>query len=232
MRFFLSGVDVLADKNTKAVVTLGDSITDGYNSTVDANNRWPDQLAERLSDAPRNRKLAVVNEGISGNRVLNNVVGPNGLSRFDRDIVAQTGVTFVTVLLGINDIGFSAFLPAQAVSADQIINGYRQLIDRAHAKCVKIIGATLTPFEGAGYYTEEGEAKRQIVNDFIRNSGEFDAVIDFDLAIRDPEHTKQMLLEYDSGDHLHPSDAGYDAMANSIDLKIFDQPLRDCVAAN
>lgn len=232
MRFFLAGVDVLSEKNTKAIVTLGDSITDGYNSTVDGNNRWPDQLAERLSEEPRNRKLAVVNEGISGNRVLNNIVGPNGLSRLDRDVIAQTGAAFVTVLLGINDIGFNAFIPDQAVSADQIINGYRQFIDRAHAKCLKIFGATLTPFEGALYYTLEGEAKRQIVNDFIRNSGEFDAVIDFDLAIRDPYQPTAMLPEYDSGDNLHPSDAGYDAMANSIDLKIFDQPLRDCVAAN
>ena len=232
IRYFFSGVEVLADKNTRAIVTLGDSITDGFAATVDANNRWPDQLAERIFSAPDHDKLAVVNEGISGNRVLNTVVGPAGLARFDRDVIAQTGVAFATVMLGINDIGFAAFLPAQAVTAERIIQGYRQMIVRAHARCIKIFGATLTPFEGAGYFTPEGEEKRQAVNDFIRNSGEFDGVIDFDAVIRDPAEPTRMLPVYDSGDHLHPSDAGYDAMADAIDLQLFRQPMRDCVAAD
>jgi lysophospholipase L1-like esterase len=231
-RFFVTGIDVLADKNVRAVATLGDSITDGFASTVDANNRWPDKLAERLLTGNPSRKLAVVNHGISGNRVLNNIIGANGLSRYDRDVIATTGVSFATVLLGINDIGFGAFLPDQEVSAARIIQGYRQLIARAHAKCIKIFGGTLTPFEGAGYYSEAGEAKRQAVNDFIRNSGEFDGVIDFDAAIRDPAHPSRMLPAYDSGDNLHPSDAGYDAMADAVDLSLFQQPLRDCEAAN
>ena len=229
VRFFLSGIEVLADKHIRAIVTLGDSITDGFNSTVDGNNRWPDQLAERLLGEGKPHKLSVVNSGISGNRVLNTVAGPAGLARFDRDVLAQTGVTFMTLMLGINDIGFSFFIPEQEVTADQIIQGYRQLIDRAHAKCIKIVGATLTPFEGAIYFTPEGEVKRQTVNNFIRNSGEFDAVIDFDLAIRDPDNPTRMLPVYDSGDNLHPSDAGYDAMAEAIDLKIFKKPLRKCV---
>jgi lysophospholipase L1-like esterase len=231
-RFFVAGIDALADKTTRAVATLGDSITDGFASTPDANNRWPDKLAERLLTGNPSRKVAVVNQGISGNRVLNNIIGPNGVSRFDRDIIATTGVSFATVLLGINDIGFGAFLPAQDVSAERIIQGYRQLIARAHARCIKIIGGTLTPFEGAGYYSEAGEAKRQAVNDFIRNSGEFDGVIDFDAAIRDPANPTMMLPAYNSGDNLHPSDAGYDAMANAVDLSLFQQPLRDCEAAN
>jgi len=238
-RFFLSTIDVLAKKNTRAIVTIGDSITDGFASTVDANNRWPDQLAERLLGEGRSRKLSVVNEGISGNRALNNEIGPNGLSRSNRDIVAQTGAAFVTLLLGINDIGFPNIniggtfpFADQEVSADDIIQGYRQLIDRAHAKCLKIIGGTLTPFEGAGYYTAEGEDKRQAVNEFIRYSGEFDDVIDFDLAIRDPDQPSRMLPVYDSGDNLHPNDTGYDAMAEAIDLNTFQQPLRNCEAAN
>jgi lysophospholipase L1-like esterase len=232
VRYFISRIEVLTDRNTLAIVTVGDSITDGFASTVDANNRWPDQLAERLLDGRGQEKRSVVNEGISGNRVLNNVIGPNGLSRFDRDVVSQTGIGFMTLLLCINDIGFGAFLPAQEVSAERIIQGYRQLIARAHARCIKIIGGTLTPFEGAGYFTQAGEEKRQTVNDFIRNSGEFDAVIDFDAAIRDPANPSRMLPAYDSGDNLHPSDAGYDAMADAIDLHIFQQPIRDCVAAD
>lgn len=232
IRYFLAGIDVLADDEVKAVVTFGDSITDGFNSTVDANRRWPDRLAERLLEQRHPQKRTVVNEGISGNRLLHNVVGPDALSRFDRDVISQAHVEFVTVLLGINDVGFSAIsvpnspFADQSVTADQMIQAYRQLITRAHAKGIKIIGATLTPFEGAGYATPEGEAKRQAANNFIRSSGEFDAVIDFDRVTRDPTHPTRLAPKYDSGDHLHPNDLGYKAMADSIDLSIFQQQHR------
>ena len=231
VRYFLAGIDVLADDEVKAVVTFGDSITDGFNSTVDANRRWPDRLAERLLERRHPQNLTVVNEGISGNRLLHNVAGPDALSRFDRDVISQGQVEFVTVLLGINDIGFPAItLPnspppfgSQNVTSDQMIQAYRQLIARAHAKGIKIIGATLTPFEGAGYATAEGEAKREAANNFMRSSGEFDAVIDFDRVTRDPTHPTRLAPQFDSGDHLHPNDLGYKAMADSIDLSIFQQ---------
>lgn len=229
IRYFLAGIDVLADDEVDAVVTFGDSITDGFSSTVDANRRWPDRLAERLLDRRHKQNRTVVNEGISGNRLLHNVIGPDALSRFDRDVISQSRVEFVTVLLGINDVGFPAIsvpnspppFANQSVTSDQMIQAYRQLITRAHAKGIKIIGATLTPFEGAGYATAEGEAKRQAANDFIRSSGEFDAVIDFDRVTRDPTHPTRLAPQYDSGDHLHPNDLGYKAMADSIDLSIF-----------
>ena len=234
IRYFLAGIDVLADDEVGAVVTFGDSITDGFNSTVDANRRWPDRLAERLLERRHPQNRTVVNEGISGNRLLHNVIGPDALSRFDRDVISQAHVEFVTVLLGINDVGFSAIsvpnspppFGNQAVTADQMIQAYRQLITRAHAKDIKIIGATLTPFEGAGYATAEGEAKRQAANHFIRSSGEFDAVIDFDRVTRDPTHPTRLAPQFDSGDHLHPNDLGYKAMADSIDLSIFQQHRR------
>lgn len=232
IRYFLAGIDVLTDDEVKAVVTLGDSITDGFNSTVDANHRWPDRLAERLLDRKQPQNRAVVNEGISGNRLLHNVIGPDALSRFDRDVSSQSHVEFMTVLLGINDVGFPEIavpnspFASQEVTSDQMIQAYRQLIARAHAKGIKIIGATLTPFEGAGYATVVGEAKRQAANDFIRSSGEFDAVIDFDQAVRDPTHPTRIAPQYDSGDHLHPNDLGYQVMADSIDLSIFQQHSR------
>lgn len=227
VRYFFSAIDVRADDDAKAIVTFGDSITDGFASTVDANRRWPDRLAERLLGHGRSDDLSVVNEGISGNRLLHNVIGPDALSRFDRDVIAQANAAFVVVMLGINDIGFSAFpspFASQAVSADQIIQAYRQLISRAHAKDLKIFGATLTPFEGAFYFSQAGEVKRQAVNHFIRTGGEFDGVIDFDRVTRDPSQPTKLLPLYDSGDHLHPNDAGYQAMANAIDLRLFNSP--------
>jgi lysophospholipase L1-like esterase len=220
-RYFLSGVEVLAFETHSVVVTFGDSITDGTNSTVDTNNRWPDHLADRLVTA--HEDVGVVNEGISGNRILHDQIGPNALSRFDRDVLATPGVRFMTVLLGINDIGFGGLLPNEVVSADDIIAGYRLMIARAHAGGIRIYGATLTPFEGVGapYFTPEGEIKREAVNHWIRTSREFDAVIDFEAVVRDPTHPTRLAPEFDSGDHLHPNDAGYAAMANSIDLKLF-----------
>ena len=235
-RYFLSGIEVRPTTEAKTIVTLGDSITDGFGSSTDANARWPDVLAERLL-APTTssnggtslpEKRSVANAGISGNRILNTVIGPNALSRFDRDVLAQPGVAFVTLLEGINDIGLSEFLPEQEVSANQIIQGYRQLIVRAHAHCVKVVGATLTPFEGSLYFTPEGEDKRQALNAFIRDSGEFDAIIDFDAAVRDPAQPKRLLSAYDVGDNLHPSDDGYRAMAEAIDLSVFEGTLEGC----
>ena len=224
--FFLSGVSVAATPAGRAIVALGDSITDGYASTVDKHQRWPNLLAKRIQATSNLRRTAVLDHGISGNRVLHDFIGPNALARFDRDVLAAPAVRFVVVLEGINDIGLpGAFgLTDEVVTADDIIAGYRQLIARAHARHLKIYGGTLTPFEGttiAGYYTAAGEATRQAVNAWIRSSGEYDAVIDFDLAIRDPAQPGRMLPAYDSGDHLHPNDAGYQAMANSIDLSLF-----------
>jgi len=223
--YFLSGLEVLASSRSAAVVTLGDSITDGFASTVNANNRWPNILAERLQASRRFADVAVLDQGISGNRVLHDTIGPNALSRVDRDVLAASGVKFVTLLEGINDIGFSGFIPTEEVSADQIIAGYRQIIARAHAQGLLIYGCTLTPFGGLGppYETPAGEAKRQAVNQWIRTSNAFDAVIDFDQVVRDPANPTHMLAAYDSGDHLHPNDAGYRAMAESIDLRLFSR---------
>jgi lysophospholipase L1-like esterase len=223
--YWLTGVEVAATSQDGAIVTLGDSITDGTNSTQDANNRWPDYLARRLLSRPANR-LSVLNQGIAGNRVLTDrPVDQNAPARLDRDVLTQDGVRYVTLLEGINDIGQACLGNVQA-SAEQIIAVYKQLIAQVHLKELKIFGATLTPFKGAtptnsGYYCEAGEAKRQTVNTWIRTSGEFDGVIDFDHATRDPADPLQFRPAYDSGDHLHPNDAGYQAMAQAIDLALF-----------
>jgi len=225
--YFLNGVEVRGEGwRPAAIVALGDSITDGYASTVSANHRWPNYLAARLQASHATAHLAVVDEGISGNRVLHDFIGPNALARLDRDVLAQSGARWVVVLEGINDIGIpGAFgAPAEEVTADEIIEGHRQIIARAHARGLRIYGGTLTPFEGTvfpGYYSPGGEAKREAVNHWIRTSGAYDAVIDFDAAVRDPAHPTRMLPAYDSGDHLHPNDAGYEAMADAVDLGLF-----------
>ena len=225
-RFLLSNVEALVRKDGDAIVTLGDSITDGFASTVDANRRWPDFLAERLRARHQFDDLSVVDQGISGNRLRKDIAGPNAQERFDRDVIAQTGVRWVTLLEGINDIGFPGAVdpPTPRTTAPEIIAAYKQLITRAHAAGLKIYGCTLTPFEGTifpGYFAPDKEPVRQAVNAWIRTSGWFDAVIDFDKAVRDPSHPSRMLPAYDSGDHLHPNDAGYQAMANAVDLKLF-----------
>lgn len=218
--FWLAGVEVLASKPTGAIVILGDSITDGTMSTAESNNRWPDHLARRMM-AERGNEMGVLNAGITGNKLRNDVIGPNGLARFDRDVLTQTGVTHVIVLLGNNDFLF-VFNPAEAVHENQIIEGYRQLIERARAHGLKIYGGTLTPFEGfAPFSSPANEAKRQAVNAWIRASGEYDAVIDFDEVVRDPNSPSRLLPLFDSGDHLHPNDLGYEAMAKAIDPKLF-----------
>ena len=257
---FLTEVDVNTPDNA-AIVALGDSITDGSNTTIDTNRRWPDLLALRLQttrdrvtrdrvtsdrvtsdlvSAPNgiatllapNARLGVVNRGIGGNRLLRDpgeqpLFGRAALARFDRDVLATAGVRYLIVLIGINDIGHpgTGTIPAsEAVSAQDLIAGYRQLIARAHAKGIAIYGATLTPFEGTvfpGYYTPQKEQVRQAVNNWIRSGDEFDGVIDFERAVRDPAHPTRMLSAYDSGDHLHPNDLGMQAMANAIPLDLF-----------
>lgn len=230
--FLLSGVDVLATSDTRVVATFGDSITDGFSSTPDTNNRYPDLLAQRIAEQVEN--VAVINLGISGNRVLTSVIGPNALSRFDRDVIGRPGVTHVILLEGINDIGLPGLIgaPSQEVSVEQITAGYQQLIRRAHSHDIKLIGATLTPYKSAIYYTEEGDAKRMAVNDWIRSSGAFDGYIDFDLALRDPDNPLTFLPVFDSGDNLHPSDAGYQEMADAIDLALLDIIGDDSVGAS
>jgi lysophospholipase L1-like esterase len=219
--FFLTGVEVSASKQMDdAIVALGDSITDGAGSTPGSNSRWPDVLARRLiSD---HIAVAMLNEGIAGNCILHDFIGPNALARFDRDVLGQAEVRFVIVLEGINDIGTSSTLGD--LTADQITAGLQQLVRRAHARDLKIFGATLTPFEGTtipGYFSTQGEMKREAINEFIRTSGTFDDVIDFDKVVLDPNHPTQLLAAYDSGDHLHPNDAGYKAMGDAIDLSLF-----------
>ena len=226
---FLAGVDVMATEKAATVVTFGDSITDGTRSTPDANRRWPNLLDERLRARKGGASLGVVNAGIGGNRVLHDAVpavirfGVNAMARFDRDVLAQPGVRYVVVLEGINDIGFPPGIsPAgEEVTAEDVIAGHRQLIERAHQRGLKIFGATLTPFEGAAYYTPEKEVKRKAVNEWIRSSRAYDGVIDFDVAARDPASPQKFLPAFDGGDHLHPSDAGYKAMAAAINLALF-----------
>jgi lysophospholipase L1-like esterase len=225
---FLAGIEISSAVPSRSIVTFGDSITDGYQSTADANHRWPDYLSARLVAAHRN--LGVVNEGIGGNRILHNAIpdrlvfGPNGLSRFDRDAITITGASHIVVMLGINDIGQAnpAINPEEQVSAEDVISGLRQFALRAHAHKIRIIGATLAPYSGAAYFSAQGEEKRIRVNSWIRTSKDFDGVIDFDAAIRDPAVPAQLNAAYDSGDHLHPNDAGYMAMAATIDLALFD----------
>ena len=226
--YWLSGVEVVGGPRARAVVTFGDSITEGFASTTDANARWPDVLSRRLHEYPPTRSVAVLNEAISGNRVLNDFIGPNAQRRIDRDVLTQGGVAYVTLLLGTNDMGFSQLPPGAFpgvslanVSAAELIAGYEQIILRVHQAGAKIYGATVLPFEGAGYYDANVEPKRAALNLFIRTSHKFDGVIDFDAVMRDPTHPTRMRPEFDSGDHLHPNDAGYAAMGNSIDLRLF-----------
>lgn len=227
---FLTGVDVLAPEQASLVVAFGDSITDGARSTIDANHRWPDILAGRLLARHGHKEVAVLDAGIGGNRILhdpsNNVrFGVSALARFGRDVIVQPGVKYAIVLEGINDIGHAGTsAPAsEMVSAEDLIAGLKQMIERAHEHGLKIFGATLTPFEGTagGYFTPEKEVKRKAVNEWIRTGQAFDGVIDFDKAVRDPDHPDRMLPAYDGGDHLHPSDAGYKAMGEAIDLSLF-----------
>jgi lysophospholipase L1-like esterase len=221
--FLLDGVDVSTGADAATVVTLGDSITDGALSTPDKNARWPDVLAARLHANPATAQIGVLNEGISGNRILHDLIGPNALARLDRDVLAQSGVKYLVVMLGINDIGHTSQPrnPGDPVDVGQLKWGLAQIAARAHSHGLKVYAATLTPYAGAKYQDAAGSAMRDSVNAFIRTSGVFDAVIDFDKVTRDPVHPQAFLPAYDSGDHLHPNDAGYKAMGESVDLKLF-----------
>ncbi len=222
--FWLSGIDVLAPSSASAIVAFGDSITDGFATTANQDQAWPMLLATRLASSKSTAMLGVLNSGISGNRVLRDVAGTNALARFDRDVLARPGVHWMILLEGINDITFSAIPgipPGQAVTAEDLIWGYRQIIERAHLHSIKVAGATVMPVEGVPTYTENGEAVRQAVNQWIRTGGAFDAVIDFDALTRDPANPKRLRAEFDAGDHVHPNDAGNQAMADVIDLSIF-----------
>jgi lysophospholipase L1-like esterase len=221
MVYWLSGVDVLAPPEASLVVALGDSITESFRSTPDTNRSWPAVLAARFAANKSTANLAVGNMGMGGNRVLRDNTGASMLARFDREVLSQSGVKWVIVLEGINDIGRVGTIPAEAPTAEDLIGGYKQLIERAHTFGIKVIGGTLPPYGGASSSRESGEAVREAVNNWIRTGGAYDGVIDFEAATRDRDNPKRLRPEYDPGDHLHLSDAGYQAMADAVDLSLF-----------
>jgi lysophospholipase L1-like esterase len=220
---WLSSVDVLAPANAGTIVAFGDSITDGFATTIDKDQAWPTLLAKRLVATKSTEMLGVLNLGISGNRVLRDGAGVSALARFDRDVLSRAGVRWMTLLEGINDITFSALpvFSTEVVTPEDLIGGYRQIIERAHMHGIKVAGATILPVGGVSTYRESGEAVRQAVNQWIRSSGAFDAVIDFDALMRDPADPKRLRPEFDPGDHVHPDDKGNEKMAQAIDLAIF-----------
>jgi lysophospholipase L1-like esterase len=219
--YWLAGVDVQAPAAASLLVTFGDSITDGTASTPNADRNWPSQLAVRLARNKKTALIGVANMGIGGNRILYDGTGASALARFDRDVLSQAGVKWVMLLEGINDIGRAGTPTPEAPTADELIAAYRQIVERAHTHGIKVIGCTLTPYGGAGYSREAGEAVRQAVNQFIRAGGAFDAFVDFEAATRDPANPARFRTNFDPGDHLHPNDAGYQAMADAVDLSIF-----------
>jgi lysophospholipase L1-like esterase len=224
--YWLAAIEVDAAPDARLIVAFGDSITDGSQSTPDTNNPWPAILATRLAAGKATANIAVANQGIGGNRVLSDGTlfqGVSALARLDRDVLSQPGATWLIVLEGINDIGnaTAGLANVPPLTANDLIQAHRQIIDRAHTHGIKVIGATLTPFEGASYFREEGETIRQALNQWIRTSGAYDAVIDFEAVVRDPANPRRIKADFDPGDHLHPNDAGYRAMAEAIDLRIF-----------
>ena len=223
-------VDVAGTAEAGSVVTLGDSITDGHGATTNGDDRWPDVLAQRLQGSAATRGLGVLNQGIGGNHLLTDGLGPNALARFDRDVLAQAGARYVIVLEGVNDLGGLTRLSEASEEEHEalvhrILAAYEQIIVRAHARGIKVIGATILPYAGSNYYHPgpRSEADRQTVNQWIRAAGHFDAVVDFDRVTQDPSHPDRLLPAYDSGDHLHPSPAGYRAMGEAIPLSLFAQ---------
>jgi lysophospholipase L1-like esterase len=226
----VSEIDVQSTQEAAAVVALGDSITDGHGATTNGNDRWTDVLAQRLQGSPRTRNIGVSNQGIGGNHLLTDGLGPNALSRFDHDVLAPAGVRWVIVFEGVNDLGGltrdgEAALAEHAALVQRVLSAYQQIVVRAHAHGLRAYGATITPYVGSAYYHPGplSEADRQAVNRWIRTPGHFDGVIDFDAVVGDPQHPDQLLPVYDCGDHLHPSPAGYKAMGNAIPLNLFAQ---------
>jgi len=226
----VSGIDVLAPAGGASIVVLGDSITDGHGATTNGNDRWTDILAQRLQASANKRSIGVSNQGIGGNHLLTDGLGPNALARFDRDVLAPAGVRWVIVFEGVNDLGGltrdGEVTPEQhSVRVKHIISAYEQIVQRAHAHGLRVFGATITPYVGSDYYHPGplSEADRQAVNAWIRAVGHFDAVIDFDSVVRDPQHLDRLLPAFDCGDHLHPSPAGYRAMGEAVQLNLFAQ---------
>jgi lysophospholipase L1-like esterase len=226
--FQLSEVDVQVAPSAASIAILGDSITDGHGATTNGNDRWTDVLAATLQASPNTRNIGVSNQGIGGNHLLTEGLGPSALARFDRDVLAPAGVRWVIVFEGVNDLGGLAIHAevspeAHAAFVQRVLAAYKQIIARAHAHGLRVYGATITPYVGSGYYHPGplSEADRQSVNQWIRTDGHFDAVIDFDAVVRDPQHPDHLLPAFDCGDHLHPSPAGYKAMGESIPLTLF-----------
>ncbi len=219
--YIINGIDVVAPKSAGAVVVLGNSITDGRGSGTNKQNRWPDELAKRLQKNQDTREVAVLNAGIGGNCVTRNCLGPSALRRFNRDVLGQAKVHWLIILEGINDIGGSRGTDGAVKVADNLISAFKQMIDSAHAKGIRVYGATLLPF-GSSFYDSPGhESAANKVNEWIRTSGQFDAVIDLNTALSDPENPMHLLPAADSGDHLHPSETGHWMMAEAVDLKLF-----------
>jgi lysophospholipase L1-like esterase len=228
--YFISGIDVAAATKAFSVVAFGDSITDGHGATINGNDRWPDVLAERFQAKSTTRKIGVVNQGIGGNHLLTDGLGPNALARFDRDVLAQAGVRYVILLEGTNDLGLLARTEGTTAAqhnalVHRVIGAYEQLVARAHAQGIKVIGATILPDVGSDYYHPgpSNESDRQKVNEWIRTAGHFDAVVDLDKVMADPSSQERLLAAYDSGDHLHPSPKGYRAMGEAFPLSLFSQ---------
>ena len=224
--YFVCGIDVVASSETGAIAAVGDSLTDANISTHDGHHSWPSQLARRLLARAHGRAMAVMNQGLGGNRILHDIRGDSGLRRFDRDVLAQPGVTHTVIMLGTNDLRNRNGKPEEEVTAPQMIAGLKQFAVRGQARGIKVIGGTLTPFENEtflpGAWNPKRETVRQAVNEWLRQTDVFDAIVDFDRALRDPDHPTRMLPIYDCGDHLHPSDRGYRAMGDAIDLSLFD----------
>ena len=224
--YLIDAIDVMAPDSAAAVATLGNSITDGRGSGTNRQNRWPDELARRLQNNPSTRNVAVLNQGIGGNCVLRDCLGPAALSRFERDVLNQTGVRWLIILEGINDIGQAQNADQAEQVAQELIDAYQTMISQAHGEDIHVYGATLLPFGGSFYDGPEREQARQTVNEWIRTSGAFDAVIDLDKALRDPDNPSQLLPAADTGDHLHPNETGHRMMAEAVDLALFTTGLK------
>ena len=225
--YFVCGIDVVAGTETGAIVAVGDSLTDANISTHDGHHSWPSQLARRLIARKTGRPMAVMNQGLGGNRILHDIRGDSGLRRFDRDVLAQPGVTHTVIMLGTNDLRNRPGKKEEEATAPQMMAGLKQFAVRGHAAKIKVIACTLTPFEGetflVGAWNPRREAVRQEVNEWLRKTDTFDAIVDFDRAVRDPDHPTRMLPIYDCGDHLHQSDLGYRTMGDAIDLSLFEE---------